>query len=165
MRRALGIAGLSVMLALTATTAVHAASVTTASVKLARQDFVGAARDLVPLAARGNARAQAMLGFLYETGQGVPQAYDAAAYWYCRAAEQGDTTAQYLLGLAYDKGHGVPRDDVVAYKWLDLAAARAPKTMRDQLASLRDAVGSKMDKDQIHAAQRLALLWSPGSRF
>ena len=153
------------VLTLSATIPSHAASLGTASAKLARDDFVGAARDLAPLAARGNARAQAMLGFLYETGQGVPQAYDVASYWYGRAADQGDSTAQCLLGLAYDKGHGVPQDDIAAYKWLDLAAAHAPKNLRDQFARLRDAVASKMSRTQIRAAQWRALTWSAGSRF
>jgi len=130
-----------------------------------RGDFVTAARLLPPLAERGNARAQTMLGFLYETGQGVPQAYDAASYWYRRAAEQGDTTAQYLLGLAYDNGHGVPKDDVAAYKWLDLAAARAPKRMREQFGRLRNAVASKMSRDQIATAQWYALRWPANSDF
>ncbi len=156
---------LFVVLAWSTAISIHAASLERVSAKLARGDFVEAARDLAPLAARGDARAQAMLGFLYETGQGVPQAYDAAAYWYCQAAERGDASAQYLLGLAYDKGHGVPQNDVVAYKWLDLAAAHAPKTLRDPFARLRDAVASKMSKAQIRAGQRLALSWSAGRRF
>lgn len=164
MRRTLGIVAFSLVLALSATISIHAASLKTASAKLARNDFAGAARDLAPLAARGNARAQALLGFLYETGQGVPQAFDVATYWYCLAAEQGDSTAQYLLGLAYDTGRGVSQDDVAAYKWLDLAAARAPKGLREQFARLRNAVASKMSRDQIRAAQRQAVLWS-GSHF
>lgn len=154
MRGTSGIFILSIVLALPATISVHAASLRMASVKLARSDFVGAARHLAPLAARGDAHAQAMLGFLYETGRGVPQAYDAATFWYRPAAEQGDCTAQYLLGLAYDKGHGVPQDDIAAYKWLDLAAAHAPKSLREPFARLRDAVASKMNRSQIRIAQR-----------
>jgi TPR repeat protein len=137
----------------------------TASAAFERGDFVAAAKLLPALAERGNARAQTMLGFLYETGQGVPQAYEAASYWYRRAAEQGDTTAQYLLGLAYNNGHGVPRDEVAAYKWLDLAAAHAPKRMREQFARLRNAVASKMSHDQIATAQWYALRWPTASDF
>jgi TPR repeat protein len=130
-----------------------------------RGDFVAAARLLPPLAERGNAHAQTMLGFLYETGQGAPQAYEAASYWYRRAAEQGDTTAQYLLGLAYDNGHGVPRDEIAAYKWLDLAAAHAPKRVGEQFGRLRNAVASKMSRDQIATAQWHALRWPAESDF
>src|SRR5439155_12555198 len=94
-------------------------------------DYMRAARLLAPLAGRGNPRAQAMLGFLYENGLGAPQAYDVAAELYAGAAERGDPSGQYLLGLMYDKGHGVDRDDVLAYKWLNLAAAAAPVRDRE----------------------------------
>ena len=80
---------------------------------------------------RGNARAQGRLGFMYENGFGVPQAYDAAADLYQSAAAQGDPFAQSRLGLSYDKGHGVPKNVILSYKWLDLAAANATKRERD----------------------------------
>lgn len=135
------------------------------SAAFARNDYSTAARLLLPLAERGNPRAQAMVGFMFATGQGLPQAYDAAGYWYRLAAEQGDTTAQYLLGLAYDKGQGVPQDDVAAYKWLNLAAANAPKRTRENFAKLRNAVASKMSRGQIAAGQWHALRWPEDSLF
>lgn len=159
------IPALLVAVLISGTSTVHADPLQTATAKIARGDFAGAARQLAPVATRGNARAQAMLGFLYETGQGVPQAYDAASSWYRAAAEQGDPTAQYLLGLAYDKGHGVPRDEVAAYKWLDLAAAGAPTPMRGKFLRLRDAVASKMNRRQIAAGQWHALRWPAASDF
>lgn len=106
-----------------------------------------------------------MIGFMYATGQGLPQAYDAAAYWYRLAAEQGDVTAQYFLGLAYDKGQGVPLDEVAAYKWLNLAASRAPKQMRENFAKLRNAAASKMTRAQIQAGQWYSLRWPADSQF
>jgi len=124
-----------------------------------RRDFSMAARLLLPLAERGNARAQAFVGFMYATGQGLPQAYEAAAYWYRLSAAQGDTTAQYLLGLAYDKGQGVPLDEVQAYTWLNLAAARAPRRTRENYVRLRDAVATKMTRGDIAEGQSRALLW------
>src|SRR6202011_1386824 len=87
-----------------------------------RGNYALAAQLLAPFARRGNPRAQAMLGFMYENGLGAPQAYDVAVEFYAGAAERGDPSGQYLLGLMYDKGHGVDRDDVLAYKWLNLAA-------------------------------------------
>jgi TPR repeat protein len=114
------------------------------------------------LASRGNARAQALLGFLYENGFGVPRAYAAAANLYQRAAAQGNPSAQNRLGLLYDKGHGLPQNAVLSYKWLILAAAHASKRERDYYVRLRDAVASKMSSDQIAEGQRLALTWVPG---
>ena len=82
-----------------------------------RQDYASASRVFIPLAEQGNPAAQTYLGFMFETGRGVPQNYTEAAMWYRRAAEQGDSLAQYSLGLLYDKGFGVPRDIVEANKW------------------------------------------------
>ena len=56
-----------------------------------RQDYVQASRIFIPLAERGDAAAQTYLGFMFETGRGVPQNYTEAAMWYRRAAEQGDS--------------------------------------------------------------------------
>ena len=140
----------------------HADAFARAAAAYARGDYIRAVNALSPLAARGNARAQARLGFLYENGFGVPQAYDAAADLYQRAAMQGDPFAQSRLGLIYDKGHGVPQNVVLSYKWLDLAAAHAAKRERDYYLRLRNAVASKMSSDQIVEGQRLALMWEPG---
>jgi uncharacterized protein len=134
----------------------------TAGRAYARHDYVRAAHDLSPLAQRGNAKAQGILGFMYENGFGVPQAYDAAADLYARAADQGDPFGQAMLGLMFDKGHGVPQSFVLAYKWLNLAAAHAPKRDRDYYLRLRNAVASKMAPYQIVEGQRLASNWTPG---
>jgi uncharacterized protein len=125
-----------------------------------RGEYVRAARDLAPLALRGNARALGLLGFLYEHGFGEPQDYEAAADFYARGAVQGDPFAQAMLGLMYDKGHGVPQDFILAYKWLNLAAALTQGHEHDNFAKLRDAVASKMSKDEIAVGQRLALNWT-----
>ena len=90
-----------------------------------RQDFLTAARLLFPLAERGDARAQARLGFMYEYGFGVPKNYVVAAWWTQRAAAQGEASAQYRLGLMYDKGHGVPQSYIEAYRWLNLSSANS----------------------------------------
>jgi uncharacterized protein len=124
-----------------------------------RGNYVSAARLFAPLARRGNPRAEAMLGFMYEHGLGAPQAYDVAAELYAGAAERGDPSGQYLLGLMYDKGHGVDQDDVLAYKWLNLAAAAAPVPDREHYLRIRNAVASKMSLNQIAEGQWLALNW------
>jgi uncharacterized protein len=141
---------------------VYADSLRQATDAYSRGDYLRAVNVLSPLAARGVARAQGLLGFMYENGFGVPQAYDAAADLYQRAAVQGDAFAQNRLGLIYDKGHGVPQNVILSYKWLDLAAAHATKRDRNYYLRLRDAVASKMSFNQIVEGQRLALSWAPG---
>jgi hypothetical protein len=131
-----------------------------------RQNYAQASRVFIPLAERGNAQAQAYLGFMFETGRGVPQNYTEAALWYRRAAEQGDSLAQYSLGLLYDKGQGVPRDLVEAAKWLNLATAGAPRQAREARARIRDAVTTTMTRGQIAQARVRALEWAPtGERY
>ena len=141
---------------------VHADGMRQASAAYSRGDYIRAANALSYLAQSGNARAQGLLGFMYENGFGVPQAYDAAADLYQRAAAQGAPLAQCRLGLIYDKGHGVPQNAILSYKWLDLAAAHATRRERDYYLRLRNAVASKMTSDQIAEGQRLALIWAPG---
>ena len=126
-----------------------------------RSDYLTAFRKLRPLAERGQAEAQALLGYMYEHGSGVPQDQVIAAHWYLSAAEQGHAGAQYQLGLLYDKGHGVPQSWVIAYKWLNLAAARAQRRERDYYVRIRDAVASKLDAAQLAEAQWLATSWTP----
>lgn len=120
-----------------------------------------AVRALIPAAARGDARAQAQLGFMYENGFGVPQNYVAAADLYQSAAAQGNSFAQSRLGQSYDRGHGVPQSVILSYVWLNLAAASASGRERDFYQRLRDAVASKMTSSQIAEGQRLALIWAP----
>ena len=126
-----------------------------------RQNYAQASRIFIPLAERGNAQAQAYLGFMFETGRGVPQNYTEAAMWYRRAAEQGDSLAQYSLGLLYDKGQGVPRDVIEASKWLNLSTAAAPPRAREARARIRDAIGTKMTRGEIARARARALGWAP----
>ncbi|WP_082747986.1 tetratricopeptide repeat protein [Bradyrhizobium macuxiense] len=126
-----------------------------------RQDYQRASRILIPLAERGNPSAQSYLGFLFETGRGVPQNYTEAAMWYRRAAEQGDSLAQYSLGLLYDRGQGVPRDIVEASKWLNLSTAAAPPQAREARQRIRDAITTKMSRGEIAQARLRALEWVP----
>ena len=125
------------------------------------QDYVSASRTFIPLAEQGLPAAQSYLGFMFQTGRGVPQNYTEAAMWYRRAAEQGDSLAQYSLGLLYDRGLGVPRDIVEASKWLNLATAASPRRAREARARIRDAVTTKMTRGEIAQARLRALEWAP----
>jgi TPR repeat protein len=125
-----------------------------------RGDYAHTARELALAAARGNARAQAQLGFMYENGFGVPQNYVVAADLYQSAAAHGDAFGQSRLGLSYDRGHGVPPNVIFSYAWLNLAAAGASGRQANYYRRLRDAVASKMTALQIFEGQRLALIWA-----
>ena len=81
-----------------------------------------ALKEFKPLADKGDARAQALIGEMYGSGKGLPQDHKEAASWYHKAAEQGDAGAQTSLGVMYERGIGVPHDDKEAASWYHKAA-------------------------------------------
>jgi hypothetical protein len=127
----------------------------------ARGDYGAASSIFIPLAERGDPVAQDYLGFLFETGRGVPQSYSEAAMWYRRSAEQGNGTAQYSLGLLYDKGFGVPRDPVEAHRWLNLSTSVASPRDRERRERIRDAIATKMSREEIALSRNRSLEWMP----
>jgi uncharacterized protein len=162
-RRCLSAVSVIVLVGVGAAPIAHADALARGTAAYSRGDYVHAAQELSPLAQQGSAKALGLLGFLYENGFGEPQDYDAAADFYARGAVQGDPFAQAMLGLMYDKGHGVPLDFILAYKWLNLAAARTQGHEQETFARFRDAVASKMSKDEVAEGQRLALNWAATS--
>ena len=92
------------------------------------RDYARATQLLRPLAERGDARAQAGIGLMYEYGQGVfgqgvpSQDYAQALAWYFKSADQGYAYAQYSLGSMYENGRGVSQDHSEAVKWWGKAA-------------------------------------------
>ncbi len=140
---------------------VNADTLTAGERAYASHDYVRAAPLLLIAAENGSPTAQTYLGYMYQTGRGVPRDYVAATSWLQLAAEQGEPTAQFLLGLLFDKGYGVPQDWVQAEVWLNLAASQARGNQRDYWARIRDAVADKLTLDQLAEAQRRALAWVP----
>jgi TPR repeat protein len=83
-------------------------------------------------AEKGDAQAQANLGFLYSIGgflehgsfqvnQDVKKDYAEAAKWFHMAADQNEFRAQKELGNLYETGQGVKQDWIEAYFWLSVA--------------------------------------------
>jgi hypothetical protein len=140
---------------------VKAATVRQGAATFSRGDFGRASSIFIPLAERGDPIAQVYLGFMFETGRGVPQDYSEAAMWYRRSAEQGNGTAQYSLGMLYDKGFGVPRDFVEAHRWLNLSTSVASPRDREGRERIRDAIASKMSREEMALSRSRALRWMP----
>ena len=151
----------SLLIALLSAAPVQAVSMRAGLAAYNHENFNADAANFLPLALAGDMRAQSILGYMYQTGRGVPQSYVDAVYWYQRAAEQGDGRAQYLLGLLYDKGQGVKQNYIEAHKWLNIATAHAPPENREYSKRLRDAVATKMTRGQITTARWLAVRWVP----
>ncbi len=87
-----------------------------------KSNYPAALKELRPLADNGDAKAQALLGEIYNSGKGVPQDNKEAASWYRKAAERGDAGAQASLGMMYENGIGVPQDGKKAVSWYHKAA-------------------------------------------
>ena len=85
-------------------------------------DYARAIKELTPLADQGDVDALNILGYLHESGQGVPQDYVKAMSLYRLAADQGFAIGQNNLGTMYLKGQGVPKNYPQALKWYRLAA-------------------------------------------
>jgi len=81
------------------------------------------------------------LGFMYVTGEGMPQDYVEALKWFRLAADQGQANAQCFLGLMYFEGRGVPQNYV------------------SDAAEYRQALTTKMTSAQVAEARRLAREW------
>jgi len=75
-----------------------------------------------PLAKLGYSKAQASLGWMYHTGNGVPQDLHEAIKWYTLAANQNHAIAQNNLGVFYEKGIGVNANEKTAIKWYKKSA-------------------------------------------
>ena len=87
-----------------------------------RGDYETAHREFLEAAKQDHAKAQAILGLMYDNGEGIQKNSAEAARWYCRAAEQGDAEAQTNLGVMYRKGEGVQKNDAEAARWFSTAA-------------------------------------------
>ena len=100
-------------------------------VAYANGDYVTALREWTPLAEQGHPEAQSALGFMYDTGQGVPENHETALQWHNLAAEQGNANSQYNLGLMSFYGRGSPVKKAAAKKAMgepvaDTIAAESP---------------------------------------
>ncbi len=103
------------------------------------------------LARAGDAEAQATLGWIYETGRGVPRDPARAAKWYERAARQGNSLAQYALAELYSRGRGVPRDIAAAARLYRAAAEGGNASAQYKLGALYET-GRGVPRDYRRAA-------------
>jgi uncharacterized protein len=87
-----------------------------------KKDYKLAYELWLPLAEKGDSKAQFFLGFMHDLGFGVAEDDKEAVKWYQQAAERGDSRAQLFTGFIYDFGRGVAQDNQEAFKFYQLAA-------------------------------------------
>jgi TPR repeat protein len=90
--------------------------------EIRRGNCARARRYLRPLAQKGHAKSQTLLGMMYETGAGVKKNSKTAAGWYEKAANQGLKEAENNLGHLYLNAEDSVRDPSKAEQWLNRAA-------------------------------------------
>jgi len=134
-----------------------------ASAAYKKGDYGNALRYVHPLANKGDARAQSLLGLMYRHGRGVPQDDLAAANWFRLAAEQGDAPAQFNLGIMLAEGRGVPQDYTEAAKWYRLAADRGHAQAQNLALSYAKGEGVSQDYISAHMWFNLAAARFPVS--
>jgi hypothetical protein len=115
-----------------------------------KADYPVALRLARPLADEGDARAQYLLGVIYQDGRGTPRDGLEALKWFRLAAAQGDADAQFSLGLTYAEGRGVPKDDAEAAEWYRLAADQGYAQAQYNLGVLY-ATGEGLPQDNVAA--------------
>ncbi len=173
-----GVLIITISLSLTAPVAAdQVQDMATGSAALSKRDYAAALRLLHPLAERGNAGAQWMVGRIYEQGcevsqadatadailkesgvpipatsSCVPQDYAEAVKWYRKSAEQGNATGQWNIGNTYYFGYGVKRDYAEAMKWYRLAAEQGDMGAQDSLGEMYKT-GKGVPKNDAEAAK------------
>ena len=91
-----------------------------------------------------------MLGYMYRYGQGVPQDFEQARYWYRLSADKGHARAQNNLGAMYRQGLGGPQDYEEALRWFRRAAEQGNGGAQNHLG-LMYFEGEGIAKDEIEA--------------
>jgi uncharacterized protein len=106
-----------------------------AQAALAAGDSVKALQLLGTLVDQDDTRAEALLGFMYVDGQGVPQDYASGIRWLRIAAVKGATDAQNKIGEMLQRGLGFERNAAEAVKWFRLAADQGSISAQNNLAN------------------------------
>jgi hypothetical protein len=99
-------------------------------------NYLGAMEEFLPLAERGDARAQTVLALMYKYGEGVTQDHLKSYYWYRRAAELDYAPAQYHTGRMLAEGIGVEVNLDEAVQWLTKSAEAGYYLANDKLEEL-----------------------------
>ena len=111
-----------------------------------RLDFAAALGEWLPLARRGDARAQTWIGVMHGEGKGVAKDHIAAIRWLGRAASQGYAEAEFRLGVIHEFGHGVDEDKARARAYYECAADHAHVEAQLRLSELYEfGVGIAVD--------------------
>jgi TPR repeat protein/CHAT domain-containing protein len=113
-------------------------------------------------AAAGHRSGFAVLGRMFQDGEGVPKDDVEAVRLYRLAAEQGYAPAQNNLGAMYNSGRGIPKDDVEAVRLYRLATEQGYAEAQNNLGAMYSN-GRGVPKDDVEAVRLYRLAAEQGS--
>ncbi len=107
------------------------------------KNYDTAREELTPLAKRGNAKAQYVLGLMHLNGRGVDEDEDKATEWFLKAekglhvlANKGKRDSQFFLGWMHYKGLGVAKNLKEAAKWFGKSAENGYKSAQFRIGHM-----------------------------
>lgn len=118
------------------------ADVDSANDALRRKDYDLGLRLMVEAADRGDARAAARLGEIFELGIGTRRDAEQAVRWRQLAAERGDPESALRIGRRFAAGDGVARSDEAARSWYRIAAEQGHPVAQLELSKLLGSAGA-----------------------
>lgn len=98
------------------------------------QDYAKALELYTEAGEKGDADAQAQVGYIYQYGCGIDPDYEKAMEWNNRAAQQGNAQGQAQIGWLYQQGLGVTQNLDEAGRWYTRAADQGNKWAEARLA-------------------------------
>ncbi len=119
-----------------------------------QKDYATALKELTPLAEKGDADAQFILGKIYWDGKGVLKDLDQGTKWFKASATQGNADAQFFLGSFYLLPH---RDITEGVKWLRLSAEQGNQDAQWLLGKAYLQGDKELPRDPVQAEMWLWL--------
>ena len=120
------------------------------------KNYALAMKEVTPLAKKGHADAQHLLGLMYYMGRGVARDYKQALQWHRKAAMQGKADAQYVVGAMYYTGNAVPQDHKTAISWFRKAAEQGHAEAQHALGLMYRYHAAGLPQDMVLAY----MLWN-----
>jgi uncharacterized protein len=120
------------------------------------KNYALALKEVTPLAKKGHADAQHLLGLMYYMGRGVQRDYTQALQWHRKAAQQGKSDAQYVVGAMYYTGNSVPQDHKTAISWFRKAAEQGHAEAQHALGLMYRYHAAGLPQDMVLAY----MLWN-----
>ncbi len=120
------------------------------------KNYALALKEVTPLAKKGHADAQHLLGLMYYMGRGVARDYKQALLWHRKAAMQGKADAQYVVGAMHYTGNAVPQDHKTAISWFRKAAEQGHAEAQHALGLMYRYHAAGLPQDMVLAY----MLWN-----